>query len=465
MNQSPHDPLVMIDEHNGLFQVARKAFTQDSVFDAEYDTIFNQCWLYLGHESEVAKNGDFVRRVVAKRNLIFNRDMTGKLNAFLNSCPHRGAEVCREHKGNAKHFQCFYHGWISAANGELKSQPGADRYCATFKQQQRGNLVPVARFANYRGLCFVNFDAKAGSLEDYLGNARDYLDLAIDQSEAGLTVVSGMQEYAIRANWKLLVENSNDGYHAATTHATYLDYLANTHAKGMNKVALEGIACDLGNGHAVVEYTAPWGRPIANWIPAWGEEGKVEMHAIHARLLALHGKDKTDRMCFKNRNLLIFPNLVVNDIMALTFRTFYPLAPNHMHVTGWAMAPAEESAWARKYRLDNFLEFLGPGGFATPDDVEALESCQSGYQNAAEAGAGWNDLSKGMEAGIGVGQTASYDDESQMRAFWSEWHRRVSRTNPAAGATTVVAATAATAATAVSVTEPQPAATPNGACK
>jgi len=420
MGTSNQDVLIAEDEKLGLFQVARKAFTDSTIMDAEYDAIFNKCWLYIGHESEVAKKGDFVRRLVAKRNLIFNRDTSGTLNAFFNTCPHRGAEVCREPKGNAKHFQCFYHGWIFSAEGKLKSLPGADRYSGDFKNQDRGNLVPVPRFANYRGLCFVNFDVGACTLEEYLGNAKEYLDLVVDQSAEAMTIISGQQNYAIRANWKLLVENSNDGYHAATTHATYLDYLANTRAIG-NEVALKGIGKELGGGHAVLEYTAPWGRPIANWIPPWGEEGRKEMDAIHAKLVELHGQEKADRICFKNRNLLIFPNLVINDIMALTFRTFYPAAPNYMSVTGWALAPAAESEWARKYRLDNFLEFLGPGGFATPDDVEALESCQAGYANSLENGTGWNDISKGM------GMDASYDDEVQMRSFWKEWNRRVTQ--------------------------------------
>ncbi|MBL0285172.1 MAG: Rieske 2Fe-2S domain-containing protein [Zoogloea sp.] len=420
MGTSNQDVLIAEDEKLGLFQVARKAFTDSTIMDAEYDAIFNKCWLYIGHESEVAKKGDFVRRLVAKRNLIFNRDTSGTLNAFFNTCPHRGAEVCREPKGNAKHFQCFYHGWIFSAEGKLKSLPGADRYSGDFKNQDRGNLVPVPRFANYRGLCFVNFDVGACTLEEYLGNAKEYLDLVVDQSAEAMTIISGQQDYAIRANWKLLVENSNDGYHAATTHATYLDYLANTRAIG-NEVALKGIGKELGGGHAVLEYTAPWGRPIANWIPPWGEEGRKEMDAIHAKLVELHGQEKADRICFKNRNLLIFPNLVINDIMALTFRTFYPAAPNYMSVTGWALAPAAESEWARKYRLDNFLEFLGPGGFATPDDVEALESCQAGYANSLENGTGWNDISKGM------GMDASYDDEVQMRSFWKEWNRRVTQ--------------------------------------
>lgn len=410
--------LVSNDEQQGLFRVARKAFTDQEILKGEYDEVFNKCWLYVGHESEVAKKGDFVRRIVAKRNLVFNRDMDGNLNAFFNTCPHRGAEVCREAKGNSKHFTCMYHGWIFAANGQLKNLPGEERYSADFKAQKRGNLAPVPRFENYRGMCFVNFDLNACSLVEYLGNAKEYLDLVLDQSSEGMTIISGQQDYAIRANWKLLVENSNDGYHAAMTHATYLDYLANTHAKG-NEVALRGVGRELGGGHAVVEYTAPWGRPIANSIPVWGEEGKQEMDRIHARLVAEHGKEKADRICFKNRNLLIFPNLVINDIMAVTFRTFYPTAPNYMNVSGWAIAPLNETEWARKYRINNFLEFLGPGGFATPDDVEALESCQAGYANSLEAGNEWNDISKGM------GMDAMYDDEIQMRSFWKEWNRRL----------------------------------------
>jgi p-cumate 2,3-dioxygenase alpha subunit len=410
--------LVSNDEQQGLFRVARKAFTDQEILSTEYDEVFNKCWLYVGHENEIAKKGDFIRRIVAKRNLIFNRDMDGDVNAFFNTCPHRGAEVCREAKGNTKHFTCMYHGWIFSANGELKSLPGEERYSANFKEQKRGNLVPVPRFENYRGMCFVNFDENACSLVEYLGNAKEYLDLVLDQSSDGMTIIAGQQDYAIRANWKLLVENSNDGYHAAMTHATYLDYLANTHAKG-NEVALKGVGRELGGGHAVVEYTAPWGRPIANWIPKWGEEGKQEMDRIHARLVAEHGKEKADRICFKNRNLLIFPNLVINDIMAVTFRTFYPLAPNYMNISGWALAPVNETDWARKYRINNFLEFLGPGGFATPDDVEALESCQAGYANSLETGNEWNDISKGM------GMETMYDDEAQMRSFWKEWNRRV----------------------------------------
>jgi p-cumate 2,3-dioxygenase alpha subunit len=411
--------LVVVDEARATFKVDRGAFVAADVMAAEYREVFDKSWLYLGHESELPRAGDFVARTVARRNLLFTRDSGGVAHAFFNSCPHRGATVCREKAGNARTFQCFYHGWVFGTDGRLKGQPGKERYPAGFTEGGRADLVPVPRFESYAGFHFVSFDPAIVSLADYLADAKPYLDLVAGYSESGMAIVSGAQEYSLRANWKLLVENSIDGYHAATTHASYLDYLKNTNGS-LTSTALEGVSHDLGNGHTVLEYRAPWGRPIAQWIPLWGEKGKEEIAAIYARLVRRHGEVLANRMALSNRNLLIYPNLVVNDIMAITVRTFYPTSPDHVLVNGWALAPKDESDWARKYRLHNFLEFLGPGGFATPDDVEALESCQQGFQNFALAPL--SDVSKGLGH-----EGDLYDDERQMRVFWSRWQQQLAR--------------------------------------
>jgi p-cumate 2,3-dioxygenase alpha subunit len=104
--------------------------------------------------------------------------------------------------------------------------------------------------------------------------------------------------------------------------------------------------------------------------------------------------------------------------MAIVVRTYYPTAPDYMVVNSWALAPLNESAWSRKYRLNNFLEFLGPGGFATPDDAEALEHCQRGFSNYEDAP--YNDISKGMNK-----EKPSGTDELQMRAFWTQWNKQL----------------------------------------
>lgn len=405
---------VIDDGQSGLFKVARTAFVAPDVFAQEQKRIFERCWLYLGHESEVAKPNDFVTRAIAGRNLIFNRDAAGKVNAFYNTCTHRGAFVCRESKGSSKLFQCFYHGWVYSNEGKLIDQPGKDAYCEGFNADGSSNLARLERLESYRGLYFINFDRNAMSLDAYLGGVKEYIDLVMDQAETRMEVVGGTQVYAIDANWKLLCENSIDGYHAATTHATYLDYLANT-AGSMTNAGLGGGGRQLEGGHAAIEYSAPWGRPVAQHVPAWGDQGRKDVQAIMARLTQKYGEERARRIGLQNRNILIFPNLVLNDIMAITLRTFYPLSPDRMHVNAWALAPQEETPEMRERRLFNFLEFLGPGGFATPDDVEALEMCQRGYKNLRAVA--WNDISKGMTR-----EKPGTSDELQMRAFWRKWN-------------------------------------------
>lgn len=413
-NGSANGQFIIDDKDAGVFKVSRQAFVDDAILAEEKRRVFDRCWLYVGHESEIAKNGDFVTRNIADRNLIFNRDRSGQVNVFYNTCTHRGAFVCREKEGNSRRFQCFYHGWVFSDEGELIEVPGRDSYCEHFNSDGSSNLAQVARLESYRGLYFVNFDKNAGSLYDYLGGVREYIDLVVDQGEAGMEIVGGTQQYAVSANWKLMTENSIDGYHAATTHATYMDYLANT-AGSLAAVGMGGGGRQLGNGHAVIEYSAPWGRPVAQWVPAWGENGKKDIEGIKAVLTEKYGKERAERIANMNRNILVFPNLVINDIMAITLRTFFPQEPGKMNVNAWALAPIGESDLFRERRLFSFLEFLGPGGFATPDDVEALEMCQRGYKNVEAVS--WNDISKGMQR-----DQSATNDELQMRAFWRQWN-------------------------------------------
>jgi len=329
----------------------------------------------------------------------------------------RVALVSAADEGNAKTFQCFYHAWTYDNRGALVGVPDGDGYAPGFKRAELG-LKRVSRHESYRDFHFVSFDDAAPPLEEYLAGGREILDLVADQSlEGTMRVVSGTQRYSIRANWKLLAENSVDGYHGLPLHRSYFAYLQGTGALVDEGPTLGGGCRALGNGHATIEYRAPWGRPVARWAPTFGEAAKREIEAIRAELCARYGEERGGRIADMNRNTLIFPNLVVNDIMAVTIRTFFPVRPDFMEVTAWELAPAEESGDRLARRLHNFLEFLGPGGFATPDDVEALDSCQIGFgADAVE----WSDISRGMH------RKPRIDDELQMRSFWREWRSRMS---------------------------------------
>jgi p-cumate 2,3-dioxygenase alpha subunit len=417
------DNLIIDNREAGLFRVNRRVFTDPAILELERRRVFDQCWIYAGHESEIPRSGDFRARHVAGRPVILVRGSDGVVRVLLNTCTHRGALVCRQPSGNAKSFQCPYHAWTFSNRGELIGVPGEDAYSEAFDRRELA-LATAPRVESYRGFVFVSFNPAIESLVDYLAGAREYLDLVCDQSEAGMEIVGGTQLYSMRANWKLLVENSIDGYHAPITHQRYFEFLLEMGVDS-SRMRRSGAGKALGNGHAVIETApAPGGRPIATWAPHFGEARKAELEAIRRQLEARFGVERAYKMTQVNRNLLIFPNLIINDIMAITVRTFFPRTPDYMEITAWALAPVDERPEHRAMRLDNFLTFLGPGGFATPDDVEMLEACQMGFANREVE---WSDISRGMKRAQPL-----HNDELQMRAFWRRWHELMTLSQAAA---------------------------------
>src|SRR5258708_5388108 len=190
----PGSQWVREDKKNHRFKVARQAFVDEEILELERRVIFDRCWIYVGHESEVPNANDFLTRSVAGRDVIFNRDRKGEVHVFLNICPHRGATVVREKKGNALGFQCFYHGWAFSNAGKFATRIANGNYPDDFGSDQCTDLTSVPRLENYRGLYFMNLDRNAVSLSDYLGDAKVYLDVVMNQAETGMEIVGRAQE-------------------------------------------------------------------------------------------------------------------------------------------------------------------------------------------------------------------------------------------------------------------------------
>ena len=411
---------VVEDIPAGTFRVHRNALVDEAVFQSEMESIFERCWLYVGHESEIPNPGDFRARDVGNRPLVFWHGHDGVKRVFYNSCRHRGALVCRVPEGNSRTMTCFYHAWNYGSTGALSGLPGQEGYGPTFDRACMGLLSP-AKVESYRGFVFACFDRGAVDLRTYLAGAADYIDLVADQAEA-MEIAPGAQEYAADANWKLFVENSLDGYHLLPVHTTYFEYLEKVEG---SRPALggpdEGI--DLGNGHAAIKTCGPWARPVARWTPALGDQNRERVEAAYAELVRKHGPERADVIGRVDRNVLIFPNLIILDLMGVVVRKITPTSAGHTRITQWSLATAGEDADMRARRLENFITFQGPGGFATPDDLEALEACQAGYRTGA--GVPWSDISRGMHREHS-GQPCVNSDERQMRAFWRQWQNLMS---------------------------------------
>lgn len=413
------DQFVREDPVGALFRVNRDALVSREVLEAERRKIFDKVWVYVGHDSEIAEPGDFVTRTVAGRPLILCRHTDGSVRVLLNTCLHRGAEVCRDARGNSKTFKCFYHAWTYDTSGALIGVPGRDAFGPGFDEGELGLPSPPGVDV-YRGFVFATFNPDAEPLPEYLGNAREYIDLVADQSEAGMQVLQGTHEYSIKANWKLLVENSLDGYHLVPLHRTYFSYVRKTEGERIEKKRGTR-AIDLGNGHAVIHDHAPWGRPVARWVPSFGEWAREPVEARRRELVERFGEERAEMIADTDRNLLVFPNLVINDVMGVVVRSLWPLEPDHHLVSAWSLVPADVDERLKEMTVNSFISFLGPGGFATPDDMEALESCQRGLATHREVP--WSDISRGMATPAAELTSA---DEVQMRAFWRRWNELIS---------------------------------------
>ena len=142
----------------------------------------------------------------------------------------------------------------------------------------------------------------------------------------------------------------------------------------------------------------------------------------------------------RQRNLTIFPNLQVIDILSTQLRTWRPLGPGRTEMTSHCLAPVGEAPHARTLRIRNYEEFFNSTGLATSDDNVMYEFCQTGYE-ATRAGP-----TQGYLRGVGggAGRSAHADElgitpaefsfgalafggETNFHAGYREWQRLLQR--------------------------------------
>ncbi|MGO4426012.1 aromatic ring-hydroxylating dioxygenase subunit alpha, partial [Streptomyces sp. MCAF7] len=160
-------------------RVAGTLYTDPALFEREMDRIFHRTWVWVAHESEIAKAGDFKTAWVGRRPVIVTRDRKGGINVLLNRCRHRGASVCEAPKGNGNGFTCPYHAWSYALDGTLRGIPYPEGYEDVVEKRD----LPLQRLkvGSYAGMVFASFDHGIEPLEDFLGGARLWIDRFMKQ--------------------------------------------------------------------------------------------------------------------------------------------------------------------------------------------------------------------------------------------------------------------------------------------
>ncbi|MGI9325510.1 MAG: aromatic ring-hydroxylating oxygenase subunit alpha [Pseudomonadales bacterium] len=186
-------------------------YTDPRFFELEKQHIWRKSWLLAAHIDELPEPGCFQLWENAGQPVVLVHAESGKINAFYNTCSHRGAPVVTEQRGKRPRLTCKYHGWSYNHDGELLAvRDPEDFRDLDFSCRA---LQPV-RCESFGNLIFVNFDAQAPSLLEWLGPVADeWQEFQFDKCR-----LSARHIFDLNCNWKIAMEANTEVYHVRSIH-------------------------------------------------------------------------------------------------------------------------------------------------------------------------------------------------------------------------------------------------------
>ncbi|MFI5210921.1 MAG: SRPBCC family protein [Gemmatimonadales bacterium] len=196
----------------GARTLPRSYFTDPAILAQEIEKIFEQNWLCVGREEQIARAGDYFVVTLGQESAIVTRDQAGTVRGFHNTCRHRGTRLCENHQGQfSETIQCPYHSWTYGLDGKLLGAPSTSDL-ADFNKAD-WPLLPVAA-DTWHGFIFINFGEHPKSLADQLG----LLEHRVSMYNLPSLRSVRQHVYDVKANWKLIIENYSECYHCAPVH-------------------------------------------------------------------------------------------------------------------------------------------------------------------------------------------------------------------------------------------------------
>jgi choline monooxygenase len=196
------------DPANSFTPDAVYYFDRD-VYAAEQRRIFWRHWQYFCHTSQIPEVGDYVTGEVAGQSIYLIRDRDNSIRGFFNVCQHRAHQLLAG-SGNIKNvIRCPYHSWTYEMDGTLRSAPKCEEV-VNFRREDV-KLAPIAVDV-VGGFVFVNLNPQARPLSSSDGHFGTKL-LEMCPEAPQLRFVK-RQDFHIKANWKVVVENFLENYHS-----------------------------------------------------------------------------------------------------------------------------------------------------------------------------------------------------------------------------------------------------------
>jgi carnitine monooxygenase subunit len=197
-----------VEDQAAGYSLPARFFYDENVFLREKTGIFFHSWHLAAHVNELREPGSFVTHEIFEQSVIVIADRDGKIRAFHNVCQHRGNRLIEARRGKSATLTCGYHAWTYALDGGLRGAPNAQGV-AGFNKSEHG-LKPV-RVETFASFVFVNLDPQAKPIVEIAPGAEAEIRRFIPDLDH-LALIEEV-DVPVRANWKVIQENSIEGYH------------------------------------------------------------------------------------------------------------------------------------------------------------------------------------------------------------------------------------------------------------
>jgi len=186
-------------------------YTDLRFFELEKQYIWRKSWLFAAHIDELPEPGCYIRWENAGQPVIIVHADGGVINAFFNTCSHRGAPIVTDQAGKKPRLVCKYHGWTYSHDGDLIAVRDPQDF-RNLDFSCRG-LVAV-RCERFGNLIFVNFDDDAPTLLEWLGPVADeWEEFQFDNCR-----LAARHIWDLNCNWKIAMEANTEVYHVRSIH-------------------------------------------------------------------------------------------------------------------------------------------------------------------------------------------------------------------------------------------------------
>ena len=391
----------------GVTRVPYRLYDDPQIHEREQSLLFRgPTWNYLGLDCEIPQPGDYKLNFVGATPVILCRDENGEVHAMVNRCAHRGSLVCIDKRGNREQFSCVYHNWSYNLRGDLTSVAfkrgvrGKGGMPADFDNAKHG--LERLRVTSFNGIHFGTFSEATPPLEQYLGPVMSaYLKRAYSRP---MKVIGAHSQY-LKNNWKLVMENVRDPYHASILHLFFGSF-------GLSRQTMKGEALLDDSGWHHIVYTK---RGTDDIRGSEYEGNKLPNMKSHLKLNDPKILEEWPEFPDGITNMVqtVFPTVTFQQISnCLGVRHIVPRGPHESEWFWTLLGYADDEPWQTKIRARQ-ANLIGPAGFISLEDGAVTNFVQRGIKG------GRADDQAVVE--LGGSSIASSEDrvtESTIRGFW-----------------------------------------------